>query len=802
MTASLQQDLRHVVRGLRRSPMFVMLAVLILALGIGSSTAVYTAVDAVLLRALPYPGGDRLVALWADGRARDMPQREWTNPADFTDWQRGLSSIDGMAAWTGWMPTLTGYGDPLELPALQVSRDYFGVLGVPLFMGRGFSAEEDAPNGPEVVVVSHGFWRERLGAPAVLGQPLELNGVVHTVIGVTAPGFVSPMTADRQLWRPLRASPESGRGSAYLRVIGRLADGHSLAGAQQEFSALQRRLGEQYPATNGGFDGYLQPLRATLGEGLREQLLVLQAGTLLLLLMACANLASLLLARASVRAREYALRASLGASRGRIARQLLLESGLLGVAGAGLGLLLAQAGAQLMAAALPAEVTQLNPLQVDLRVVAVAAALALGCGLLFGTAPALMAARQDLNAVLQRGERAGTGPAGLRARGALVALTFALALALCVGAGLFLRSLHTLQGVDPGFSAARALSLRLLLPSTRYVDADDLRRAHAALTERLASVPGVEAVGLTSMLPLGEGNSDTRVRLDSDPPEGDGRRLWYSQIDPGYFAAMQTPLREGRGIARSDHADAPLAVVVNQAFVRDYLAGAAALGRRLNFGSVGEPRWGEIVGVAKDVRFFGLAEAQTPSAYLALEQFPARSLYLVVRSSGEPEALLPALRAALAEVDPQLAVTPMTMESRLQRSLATPRLVAVLGGGFAALAALLAAVGVYGVIAFVVHSQIREFGVRLALGAQASQLLGHVLGLGLRLALPGVALGIVLSLLLGRSMEHLLYGVGSNDPMVLAAGVLLLGGVALAASLLPGLQASRLAPIQALRQGA
>lgn len=802
MTAHLQQDLRQVFRGLRNSPLFAFLAVLILGLGIGASTAVYTAVDAVLLRALPYPGGDRLVALWVDGRARDLPQQEWTNPADFADWQRGLSGIEAMAAWTGWIPTLTGFGEAVELPAMQVSRDYFGVLGVPLFKGRAFSAEEDTPGGPAVVIVSHGFWRDRLGAPGELGQSLELNGIPHSVIGVTPPGFAAPMSADRQLWRPLQANPANGRGSAWLRVIGRLAAGSSLAGVQQEFSALQRQLGEQYPDSNAQLDGYLQPLHATLGEGLRQQLLVLQAGTLLLLLIACANLASLLLARASVRAREFALRASLGASRARIARQLLLESGLLGLAGAALGLLFAQGGAQIMGAALPAEVTQLNPLQVDLRVVTVATALALGSGLLFGTAPALLAARQDLNAVLQRGERSGTSPAGLRLRSALVALTFALALALCVGAGLFLRSLQALQDVDPGFRAERALSLRLLLPASRYADADALRRAHAALTERLAAVPGVEAVGLTSTLPLGEGNSDTRVRLDDDPAEGDGRRVWYSQIDPGYLGAMQTPLREGRGIERSDHAEAALAAVVNQAFVREYLGGGQAIGRRLNFGSSDAPRWAEIVGVAGDVRFFGLSEAQTPSAYLAATHFPPRSLYLVVRSAGEPEALLPAVRAALAELDPQLAVTPMSMQARLQRSLATPRMVAALGGGFAALAALLAAVGVYGVIAYVVNSRVREFGVRLALGAQAFQLRRHVLGLGLRLALPGVALGLLLALSLGRGLDGLLYGVAAHDPAVLAAGVLLLGTVALAACLLPAIQASRVAPMQALRQNA
>lgn len=801
MIAHLQQDLRHVLRGLGRSPLFTLLAVLILGLGIGASTAVYTAVDAVLLRALPYPGGDRLVALWVDARARDMPQQEWTNPADVADWQRGLASIEAMAAWSGWIPALTGRGEAVELPAMQVSRDYFRVLGVPLFKGRDFSAEDDVPNGPAVVVVSHSFWRDRLGAPEALGQSVELNGVAHTVVGVTAPGFAAPLSADRQLWRPLQADPASGRGNHYLRVIARLAPGASVASAQEEFSALQQRLGEQYADTNAGFDGYVQPLHATLGDGLREQLLVLQAGTLLLLLIACANLASLLLARASVRAREYALRASLGASRGRIARQLLLESGLLGLAGAALGLLLAQAGAQLMAGALPAEVSQLNPLQVDLRVVAVATVLALGSGLLFGTAPALLAARQDLNAVLQRGERAGVNPAGLRARGALVALTFALALALCVGAGLFLRSLQALQDVDPGFTADRALSLRLLLPRGRYVDEDALRRAHAALRERIAAVPGVEAVGMTSTLPLGEGNSDTTVRLDGDAGDVE-RRLWFSQVDPGYLSAMQTPLREGRGIGVDDRAGGPVAVVVNQAFVHDYLGGGAALGKRVNFGSVEAPRWAEIVGVAGDVRFFGLAEAQTPSAYIALDQFPARSLYLLVRSAGDPETLLPALRAAVAEIDPLLATTPMTMQARLQRSLATPRMVAVLGGGFAALAALLAAVGVYGVIAFVVNSRVREFGVRLALGAQAGQLLRHVLGLGLRLALPGVALGLGLALLLGRGLGGLLYGVEAHDPLVLGAGVLLLGGVALVACLLPGLQASRVAPMQALRQEA
>jgi putative ABC transport system permease protein len=791
--------LRHALRTLGRSPWFTLVALLTLALGIGATTAMYSAVDAVLLRSLPYPQGERLVALWVDARENDMPRQEWTNPADFADWERHLDSVESMAAWSGWIPTLTGRGDATEVPGAQVSRGYFDVLGITPWLGRNFSVEDNQPNGPAVVIVSHGFWRDVLGAPVELAHAVELNGISFQVIGVLPPGFSAPQLPDRQLWRPLQADPSTGRGGHWLRVLARLKQDVGIEAAQAEFSALQGRLASEYPDSNRGLGGYVQPLHEWLGEGLRQQLLVLLGATALLLAIACANLANLLLVRASRREHEFALRASLGASRWRIARQLLVESALLGLGGALAGLLLARLGTQWVGSVLPPEITRVAPLAIDLRVAAFAVVLALGCSLLFGLAPALAAARRDLAASLRGSERGAHGRAAGHLRALLVTGTFALALALCTGAGLFMKSLGALQDSDPGFTAERALSLRLLLPRGRYPDADAVRLAHAELEQRLAALPGVESVGLTSTLPLGEGNSDAMIQLEGAAAGAELRRVWYSQVSPGYLPALQVPLRAGRGIEPADRDGARRVVLVNQAFVEAYLEGGPALGRRLRFGDGAEPDWLEIVGVAGDLRFFDLAQAQTPSLYLSAAQFPGRSFYLVLRSHGEPDALLPQVRAAVADIDPLLALTPMTMQARVDAALSTPRLLAALTSGFAALALLLAALGVYGVVAYTVATRTREFGLRLALGSTARRLLQGVLASGLRLALAGMLIGGLLSLLVARALDGLLFQVEPFDPWVVLAVAALLGAVALLACLLPALRTLRIAPSSALR---
>jgi putative ABC transport system permease protein len=791
---------RHALRTLARSPFFTLVAVLTLALGIGATTTIYSAVDAVLVRALPYPQGERLVALWVDGEKRGFVRQEFTNPADFGDWQAQLTTVESMAAWSAWTPTLTGDGEPAQLLGAQVSRRYFEVLGVAPLLGRGFTGEEDQPNGPAVAVVSHAFWRDVLGAPSELGQRIDLNGTPHSVVGVMPPGFAAPLLANRQVWRPLQADLSTGRGGFFLRVFARLKPGVDVAAAQAEFAALQRRLAAQHPDSNYDLGAYVQPLHELLGENLRQQLLVLLAATALVLAIACANLANLLLARASHRSREFALRASLGASRGRIARQLLTESCLLGIAGALAGLAFAVLAVRAVGRLLPPEVTQIAPLAVDLRVAGFAALLALACGLLFGAAPALASARDDLAGRLRDSERGSSSRAAQRLRAGLVVGTFAFALSLCVGAGLFLKSLNALQHTDPGFATAQVLSFRIMLPAARYEDAAALRPAYQRLVERLRAIPGVTAAGLGSTLPLAENNTDTRVYFEGALSLEEGQRLWFSQVDPGFLAALQVPIVAGRNLADSDHADGVRVAVVNRAFVDSYLPGRDPLGVRVAIGSIEEPDWLEIVGVAGDVRFFGLDQAQTPSAYLPLAQFASRGLFVALGSHGDAAALLPQVRQALAEVDPQLALgQPMTMQARVEQALTTPRLIAALTAGFATLALLLAALGVYGVVAYTVATRTREFGVRLALGSTARRLLQLVLAGGLRLALAGVAVGTLLALALGRLLGGLLYEVEPFDPWVLLTVAALLAAVALLASLLPALRTLRIAPNTALR---
>jgi len=797
-------DLKRAFRGLCRTPAFSVVALATLALGIGANTAIFSAVDAVLLRGLPFPQPDRLVALWTDATKREMPRTEWTNADDVRDWRSGLSTVAHLAAYVGWNPTVTGSGDPEQVLGAAVEHQMFDVLGVAPVLGRVLRAEDDVPNGPSVVVVSHAYWERALGGNTDLAHlSLTLDGKPYAVVGVMPKDFSEPLLPNRSLWRPLQAKG-GDRGGFYLRVIGRLAADRSIEQAQAEFSQVTARLASAYPATNADLGAYVQPLQEAVAGPVRSQLLALMAATLLVLLIACANLANLLLARASGRGREFAVRAALGAQRRHLARQLLSESALLGIGGAAIGVTLAAASIGWLAGTLPDGVTDAAPLRLDARVLVYSLAAGLLATAVFGTLPLLVGTRGAVATTLRSGERGSTvGPGAHRARSLLVMLNFALALALCMAGGLFLESLRKLSAVDLGFRTERLLTWNLGLPAARYPDGEASRAFHGALLERLRAIPGVAQVALTSTLPLSGDGTDSTFAVEG-APEGDGDRrprAWYSKVSSQYFEAMGIRIARGRAFGDADNVAAAPVVIVNSAFARTHFGGEDPVGRRIGTGPADQRTWWQIVGVADDVRFFGVDQAQTPAVYLSLGQRPGGSFTVVLRGAVEPNALLPAVRREIATLDPALALSNLrTMETLVADSQRGSRVVATLVGAFAALALLLAAVGVYGVIAYSVALRTREFGVRMALGAPRALLVRQVLVGGLRLAAGGMAIGTLLALVLGRLAGDLLYEVRPFEPAILASVAALLAATAALATLAPALRASRVDPLVALRE--
>jgi putative ABC transport system permease protein len=803
--SDLMIELRQALRGLARNPGYCAVALITLALGIGANTAIFSAVDAVLLRALPYPEPGRLVALWTDATKNDMPRQEWTNADAVADWRRGMPSVQSMAAYVGNQPTLTGLGDPEQLLAAAVQHQMFAVLGVQPERGRVLQPEDDVPNGPSVAVVSHDFWQRRLGGADDLSKRgITLDGKPYAVVGVMPPGFSQPLLPNRSVWLPLQAKGND-RGAFYLRALGRLAPGKGVVDAQLEFDRVAAQLALAHPDAQRNLGGYAQPLQEAVSGPVRSQLLALMAATLLVLLIACANLANLMLARASARVREFAVRAALGARRRHLARQLLCESALLGIGGAALGILLAAAGIGMLAGALPDGVVASAPLRIDLRVLGFALLAGLVSALFFGCVPMLAASRPGIATALRSGERGSTvGPMSQRVRGSLVVLNFALALALCAAGGLFFQSLRELAKTDLGFRTERLLTWTLNLPDASYADKPARAAFQRALLERLRGIPGVAQVGLGSTIPLAGDGTDTRLAIEGAPPvpEDQRPRAWFSVVSSQYLEAMGIDLLRGRHFSDADTATSAPVVIVNHAFAKTHFgADEAAIGHRLGSGPEDKRTWWEIVGVAEDVRFFGVEQAQTPAVYLSLGQRPAGFFTVVLRAAVDPDALVPAIRREIGALDPSLAISNLrSMDQLVSDSERGPRMVANLVGGFAALALLLAAVGVYGVIAYAVSLRTREFGVRLALGARRGALIAQVMRSGLVLALYGIAIGTVIALALGRAVQDLLYQVQPHEPVILLSVAGLLGGTALLATLAPALRASRVDPMIALRE--
>lgn len=794
------RDITHAMRLLRRTPGFTAVALLTLALGIGASTAVFTVVNALVLRPLPYPGADRLVMLWQDLRAQGGPVDEWASPGNFVDWNTALPAVERLAAIGGWRPTLTGDGGPDALAGEQVSHEYFSVLGRSPALGRDFTSTDDLPGARRVVLIGHGLWQRRFGAdPSAIGRVITLGGEPHEVVGVLPEGLRPVVVADAQVWRPLRLNRAApSRGAIVLRTIGRLADGVSVTQAQHAATALAVRLERELPEFNGKTGFLVQPLAERVIGGIRPALLALAGAVAVVLLIACANLAHLLMARASGRGRELATRLALGAGRGRVVRQLVTESLVLAVAGGALGLLVATWGVDGLVALAPADAPRLDEVRVDRAVFAMAVVLSLMTGVLVGLAPALQSSMTTMATAMHDGGRGSTGHGGRLLRRGLVTAEIALALVLLTGGVLLVETFTRLRSASLGFRTDSVIAGEVVPARTAYDTPEKLRALYDQLLERAASIPGVQQAALTSVLPLDGGDSDTSFRIPGRPApasSGDTPVTWYRQVSASYFATMDIPIVRGRGFAAND---ATRSVIVNEAFVRRYFPTEEPLGRPLLFGDANQPPF-TIVGVVADIRGRGAREAARVETYLPYWQLPEAGINIVL-AGATPAALAGPLRAAVAAVDPNLPIIGVrTMDERLGLTIGQERFLATLAAGFAALAVTLAGIGIYGVMAYTVAQRTSEIGLRMALGAGSWQVFGLIVSDGLRLALLGTAAGLVGAALAGRALAAQLFGVSPTDTLRLAGAAAVIVGLAALASAVPAWRAMRVDPVEALR---
>ena len=797
---SLLQDIRYSVRALMKSRGLVLLAVLCLALGIGTNAGLFGLVNGVLLRPLPYAEPARLVRVF-ETPPRDPDELRSTALPTIADWNRELRSLEPVASYSPWSFDVTGGDRPEQIEGASVSRELFPVLRAQPLIGRTFSADEDRPTGPRAIVLGHELWQRRFGGDsAILGRSLTLNGVQFTVVGVMRPGFAFPPGAE--LWASTAVDHEfEARDARHVSVLGRLQSGATIETARAELQDIERRLAERFPKNYANYGVKLIPLHERITGNIRPALLTLFGAVTFVLLIACANVANLLLARATSRRTEMALRAALGATRGRIVRQLVTESVMLSVVGGAVGAIVATLMLSVLRALGPSNIPRLGDVTVDTRVLAFTFLVAMITGLVFGLAPALAASRVDPHTMLQEGGR-GSTPARVRqrVRGALVVAELALALVLVVGAGLLIRSLHALTTVDPGVRVENVLTFHVGLPPAKHADRAYIVEFYRQLRERLGTAPGAVAVGLASRLPLSGDDHSARVRLEGEPDvPGSGRQMQDRAVSPGYFRALGISLRTGREFTNADASNSPPVVIVNESLAGRLFPGESALGKRIIPSRAGNVSR-EIVGVVADARQFGVDVPAEPEFYIPHAQDPWPWLNVVVRTAGDPARFARAAEAAVWSLDPNMPLTQVrSMEDMLAASLAPRRFNMIVLGVFAVVALLLAVVGIYGVMASLVAQRTREIGIRVALGAGRSHVMTLVVGHASMLAGIGVAVGLAAAMALSRVMSGLLFGVGPMDPVTFVATGVLLGGVALAASYVPARRAMRVDPVVALK---
>jgi len=802
----LLQDLRYAIRTLLKSPGFALIAVVTLALGIGASTAIFTVVDAALLRGLPYKSPEQLYHVWESRPQQEFSQREFSYP-DYQDYQQN-QVFEGIAAYTGGGAILSGRGEPERVFSPSATANFFSVLGVEPVIGRAFQPGEDKPGAPRVTMLTYGMWQRRFGGDAgIIGQSLTLNGDSYTVIGVLPASFQFALRS-ADLWRPYQPTEAqlTRRFMHGTNVIGRLKSGVSVQQAQAELSVIASRIEQQHHESHAGTGVRLVPLQEQVVGQVKPILLVLLAAVAFVLLIACANVASLMLTRSISRQKEVAIRAALGASRWRVVRQLLTESVLLSLAGGAAGLLIAYWGVDALVAALPDNQINslpfLKSLHIDARILGFSFALSLLTGIVFGLAPALQSSRLDLNEVLKEGGRASSSGPRQRLRSALVMTEIALAVVLLVGAGLMMKSLLRLLHTNVGFNADNLLTMTIALPPSKYTEPNRQVSFHEQLKERVQSLPGVKGTGTVNILPLQGGNT-TRFIVEGDPVPSPGQETEanFRVVDEAYFQTLGVPLMAGRMFDERDKADAQGVVIIGKTVADRIFAGRDPIGRRINYASIQGPP-DLIIGVVGDVKIAGIDEAIRPVLYYPYRQSPSMTTNLVVRTNADPTALASAIRNETRLLEPEVAMFGIReMEDIIADSPAAfmRRFPALLIGLFAGVALLLASIGIYGVVSYSVSQQTHYIGVRMALGAQASDILKMVLKQGLGVSLAGLAIGVLAALGLMRLLRSLLYEVGTNDLGTFAMVVSTLFVVALLASYIPARRATKVDPLVALR---
>jgi predicted permease len=799
----LLSDIRAALRSLRKAPGFTAVVVGTLALGIGANAAIFSVLNAVLLRPLPFPNAERIMTLWTDNGDQGWPQ-DVSGYANFSDWRTQNTTFTEMAAYTSSTRTLTGIGEPEQVRGATVVPTFFQVMGVNPARGRAL-AMDDLTSDRRVVVLADDFWRRRMGAdPGAVGKTLLLNGIAHEIVGVMPQGFTFPGTAS-EFWAPFPAGVTAEtRGNFWLRVVGRLEPGTTVERARAELGTIAKRLATEYPETNAKLGVTIVPLHEHTVGDVRPALLVLMGAVGFVLLIACANIANLLLARGATRTREVAIRAALGAGRGRIVRQLLTESACLAFLGGALGLLLAKWGVDILVAIGNDALPRMSEVRTDGAMLLFTIGAALLTALLFGLPPALRASSVQLSDTLKEGTRSMSGArGGTRMRRALVVAEIALALMLLIGAGLLLASFRQLSTVETGFDSSNLLTARVSLPQSRYPQPAQVRAFHADLLARVEALPGVRSGAYTSSPPLSGVVNGATIAIEGRAamPDLDDKEVRRSIVSPTYFQTLGIPLLAGRTFSDQERGDTVNVVVINETMKKLHFLGEDPVGRRMQWGCVGPAcPWMRVIGVVHDTKQDGLDEFVRPEVYTSYLQQPPRVLYLAIRTEGDPLAVVGSLRSILKSLDRDIPLAAvMTMEQMMDDSVSTRRFNTLLLGIFSSLAMVLALVGIYGVMSYSVSQRRQEVGIRMALGAHAGDVLRLVLREAMTLAGAGLLFGVTLSLFVTRLLQSLLFEVSATDPTTFVITTILLGGVALVASYIPARRASGVDPVVALR---
>jgi predicted permease len=794
----LRQDLRYATRTILRAPGFAATVVLVAALGIGATTAVFTVADYVLVRPLPYLHSERLVRMW---EARPGYSRMELSPPNYVDWKATATSFEVMAAYASWSTSMVGQGEPIQVEGANLAADLLPMLGIAPAMGRWFTADDERNGG--VVILGYGLWESRFGSRMdAIGEKILLDGDPHTIIGIMPPEFSFPQRT-AQVWRPLRFRPAdlANRNKNYLNAIARRKPGVSLEQARQEMRLISARLATQYPKENRALSATVVSLRDQVSSQSRTLVMALLGASACVLLIACTNLANLLLARALSRQKELAVRSSLGAGRERLVRQLLTESLLLAGLGGALGIAGANAALPLLGMLVPTSLPMANP-SIDGRVLLFAVAITVATGLAFGVLPSLRACRDGCSG-LREGSRSGVGGRKERLRSALVVAEVSLSVTLLITSGLLMRALWRLHAMDPGFQQAGVLTLRTALPTPKYEKVAQREAFYERVLSGVRALPGVQSAGFTSFLPIVMRGGIWAVDIaGQNQQHSENHTASMRFITPGYFPAMGIPLKLGRGVEESDGPTALPVAVVSESFVQRYWPGQNAIGRTFQIAS----RTFTIVGVAGNVRVRGLEAPSEPQVYLSSRQMRDGNVVwyapkdLAVRTTVNPTSLTAAIRAIIHDADPQQPISDVqTLTEIVESNTASRRVQARVLGAFAAIAFLLAAVGIHGLLSFSVSQRTQEIGVRMALGAKSGQILSLILGESSRLAMAGVALGAGLGYGAGRAMQSILAGLDPGDAATFGTAMALAAMMTLAGSLIPTVRAVRVDPAVAVR---